>query len=506
MTLPASSPITKRSMGIFLHISSLPGDALIGNIGGSARAFIDFLKTAEMSYWQICPLNPVDFFNSPYNSSSAFAGNPLLLDFEDLVHDNLLSQSDLILDKQNIKTCRVDFNAVRERCASLIEIAFQNFNAGHPLYHEYVKFITKHEFWLEPFALFEALQTYTHINRWYQWDKVLHSYHSAKKSSIAKKIQHLVHIEKFEQFLFFYQWQKLQQYAQGAGIKIIGDIPIYISYNSADLWANKHLFFLDPESELPTHVSGVPPDFFSATGQIWGNPLYNWEALKESHYDWWIKRLHWNSNLYDLTRIDHFRAFSGYWSVPITAKLGKEGFWEKGPGIEFFEKLFKICPKTAFVAEDLGVITSDVVELMQKTELPGMDVAHYAKYDNLNDRFLPHSMRENAIGYLGTHDNDTTLGWFSSLSRRQQAHALVYFDSSPQDISWNAIESLAKAPPNLVIINAADVIAKDSGYRFNRPGTIDNLNWTKRFTQDDFHSLLKRAPDLAKLAKSTHRS
>lgn len=482
--------ILNRSSGILLHITSLPSRFGIGDLGKSARNFIDFLKKSSQKYWQILPLGPTGFGDSPYQTFSAFAGNPLLIDPIQLIENGLLSNDD-ISESLSFPNDYVDYGVVIKYKDTLFRKAFSNFNMGH----EIQKFSQKMSYWLDDYALFMAIKQHNSGAPWNIWLPSIKRHLPAAIEHYKKKLSYDINYYKFLQFIFFKQWKQLKEYANKQGIEIIGDIPIFVALDSADAWSKYHIFQLDQEHN-PIAVAGVPPDFFSETGQLWGNPLYNWDNLKEMQYRWWIERFKINHQLYDIIRIDHFRGFSGYWSVPIKEKTAKNGKWESAPGIDFFESINNQMGDLPIIAEDLGIITNDVVELRDKFNFPGMKILQFAFGSGDDNAFLPHNYPENCVVYTGTHDNATTEGWFKSAAKNEINHLLSYLEKEDSPISWQLIQLAWKSKAALAIAPLQDLLGLDDKARMNTP-SIAGGNWQWRFTNNDLnYDLAKRLRNL----------
>lgn len=485
-----------RRAGILMHISSLASDYGIGTIGQKAFEFVDFLKKTGQRYWQILPLNPTDFNNSPYQSPSVFAGNPLLIDIDELKKDGLLSDCDTdgIFWGENPE--KVDFNAVKAYKTNLIRRAFSNFQKNY----EYIAFETQNAGWLNDYSLFMALKEYFEGRPWYDWDGDIKSH---KKKEIAEYTQKLwgdIEYYRFEQFLFYKSWEKLKKYANDNGIEIIGDIPIYVALDSADVWANRNIFMLD-EDFVPKAVAGCPPDLFSKDGQKWGNPLYDWKMCKKTGYLWWINRIKETQKLYDIVRLDHFRGFEAYYSIPYDADTAREGKWEKGPGIAFFEEIKKQIPDVKIIAEDLGHLTPEVYELLDECGFPGMKVLQFA-FDPYHDNpYLPYNYPKNCVAYTGTHDNDTIIGWYSG--EHNKPFIRDYLNVAEDEwVSAAMIRTILASRADTVIIPIQDYLGY--GARMNTPGTTGEDNWSYRIRSDALSdSLAYHIEHLTKLYKRT---
>jgi 4-alpha-glucanotransferase len=477
-----------RKCGILLHPTSLPARYGIGDLGDTAYQFVDFLFASNQKLWQVLPLNPVGYGESPYQGLSAFAGNPLLISVDKLIEIGLLSHAD-VNDLPAFSPDRVDFDQVRNYKYILFIKAYQRFKQQQPS-ENYLKFIDDNDYWLKDYAIFMALKEHFNGLPWYQWE---HSV-AARGSDSLKRYQSMladrIDYNYFVQYIFFSQWQQLKQYANDRGIQIIGDLPIYVSYDSSDTWSNPNLFKLDSNGN-PEVVSGVPPDYFSETGQLWGNPIYNWQAHEQNDYFWWKQRLTAVFKTADIVRIDHFRGFEAYWEVPFGEETAINGKWVKAPGEKLFASIKERFGDLPIIAEDLGIITVEVNELKNKFKFPGMKILHFTFESNDIDYFSPYYINNNTVIYTGTHDNDTTIGWLKaqkaagadSLTRLQE-YFHVPIDLSLQDINWRMIEIAYQSPANVCIIPLQDILSLDSDARMNYPGTVGG-NWSWRFQTSD---------------------
>ncbi|MGV1098700.1 4-alpha-glucanotransferase [Thiovibrio sp. JS02] len=477
--------LTCRSSGILLHLTSLPGPFGIGNLGRSAFEFVDFLKACGQKYWQILPCGPVSrvFDNSPYMSLSAFAGNPLLIDPVQLVGEGLLSR-DYVRPLGGGSEYLVDFSAIVPFQEEVLRQAFLEFQASGPS-RSFTSFCDRMA-WLEDYALFRSLREEFRFRPWGQWPAALVRRETAALEQWRERLAARIAYHKFVQFCFFSQWQRVWDYAHAHGIDIIGDMPIYVAHDSADVWANQHCFLLDPASGEPTHVAGVPPDYFSETGQRWGNPLFAWQrgkGLNEALLDWWAQRFQHTFGTVDMVRIDHFRGFESFWRIPAKEETAINGVWEKGPGLPFFAAMKKVIGDLPIIAEDLGIITPEVEELRDALGYPGMKILQFAFDSDAHNAYLPHNYSTpNCVVYTGTHDNDTTLGWFFSdrVPQSSKEKALRYAHSavgSPvhRDFIRMAYSSVAA----LAIIPLQDVLGFGSDCRMNVPSTSSG-NWRWR--------------------------
>ena len=471
--------MTIRSSGILLHITSLPSPYGIGDMGPEAYRFADFLAQSGQRYWQVLPLNPVDpvHSGSPYHSHSAFAGNPLLISPEFLVQEDLLKAEDL-KDRPRFSDQAVDFHAVFDYRAILFERAFRHFQERtRP--PEYERFRKTHAHWLNDYALFEALKTRYPNQSWRDWPQPIRDREASAMEAARHELADIVEREIFLQFVFMDQWIRLKTYCNQRNIHLFGDMPIYMPFDSVDVWAHPDQFQLD-ENRKPYAVSGVPPDYFSETGQLWGHPLYRWDAMRNNGYDWWMRRVRHNLILFDLVRIDHFRGLAAYWSVPAGEETALNGQWVQGPGDDLFKQLARKFPSLPIVAEDLGTITADVRELIQKFNLPGMRLLLFAfGGDFPSGAYLPHNLERNCIVYTGTHDNNTARGWYEEESSDSDKHHLFQYlgrHISADEVAWELIRLAMMSSANTAILPIQDVLGLPGEARMNRPAG-GGVNW-----------------------------
>ncbi len=479
----------ERASGILLHPTSLPGPYGIGTIGKAAREFIDFLVKAKQQYWQILPLGPTGFADSPYQCYSAFAGNPNLIDFDLLITEGLLSQADLAAFPDT-GDGPVQFDLVQNARKPLLVKAFRTFNetADQLSRTRYRNFIKEEYRWLNDYALFRAIKDHFNGLPWYQWEEKARKRDPETIRQLQSDLHDQIEFYKFTQHLFFRQWNQIRNYARKKKISIIGDIPLYISLDSSDAWANPGLFEFDEEG-LPIRVGGVPPDYFSETGQLWGNPLYRWTVNKKEVYDWWVDRIRTNLAMADIIRIDHFRGFAAYWAVPYSEKTAINGKWIPGPGKEFFDVMKQEIGALPIIAEDLGVITPDVEELRDGFAFPGMKILQFAFDSAEANDYLPHNYTRNYIVYTGTHDNDTVKGWFEKASSADKKMALQYMNTKGQEIHWDFIRLAWSSVADTAIVPMQDLLGLDTTGRMNLPGTTVN-NWLWRANAHDFTPML----------------
>jgi 4-alpha-glucanotransferase len=476
----------RRGSGILLHPTSLPSPSGIGDLGTWAYRFVDFLAEARQTYWQILPLNPTDpaHYNSPYHSSSAFASNSLLISPEGLIQDALLDKAELH-SQSDSPSERVDFHAVTDYKETLFNRAYELFKRkrGDP---EYQRFCSENSHWLDDFALFVALKSHFGGKAWSEWPRDIRDREPKALQSAKRELEQSVERVKFLQYVFSCQWNLLKGYCKEKGIQIIGDIPIYVNFDSSDLWAHPELFKLDEEKK-PYVVSGVPPDYFSETGQLWGNPIYRWEVLRETGYAWWIQRIARTFNLYDFVRIDHFRGLVAYWEVPATEETAIRGNWVDVPVMDFFNHLTRRFPYLPIIAEDLGVITPDVREVMNHFELPGMKVLLFAfGEDSATNPYIPHNLVRNCVAYTGTHDNNTAKGWFEKeLPPGDKERLFRYLGGKVpvKDLHWELVRLVMMSVANTVIFPMQDILGLGEEARMNRPATLEG-NWEWRIVPD----------------------
>lgn len=468
-----------RKCGILLHPTSLPGPGGIGSLGSEARHFVDFLHDAGQSLWQVLPLGHTSYGNSPYMCYSAFAGNPLLIDLERLVEEGDLKRTDLRAD---LPVDRVDYPSVFEyKFGALSKAASVFFDKGKTWRMEEFWHFCDTTPWLHDFALFMALKSrYRDTAKdWTDWPAELVRRDVVALEEASLELGTAIGEQKYRQWQFFRQWRETRDYANQRGIGIFGDIPIFVAYDSADVWANPHLFHLD-EKGRPSVVAGVPPDYFSKNGQLWGNPLYDWDEMARHGFGWWIERVRASLNLYDLVRIDHFRGFAGYWEVRAGEKTARNGRWMPGPGAPLFEALQAALGGLPLVAEDLGVITPDVEALRDRFAFPGMKILQFAFCSDPGNPYLPHNHVCNSVVYTGTHDNDTTAGWFSALSAREKKNVLRYLGSTGEDIVWDLNRTAIASVAGTAVLPLQDVLGLPNDSRMNLPGTAGG-NWSWRF-------------------------
>ncbi len=471
---------SRRASGILLHPTSLSGPGGIGSFGAEARYFVDFLHEAGQSLWQILPLGPTAYGNSPYSCYSAFAGNPLLIDLAAIATDGDLTAADL---KEELPLDRVDFPAVEKYKLTLLHKAASRFFAhdDQERKREFWHFCDS-TFWLDDYALFMGLKKHFRGKGWDRWPDSISQRTVEARAEYSHLLGHEIGCQKYLQWQFSRQWHRLKQYANERGVRIVGDAPIFVAYDSADVWCNRHLFLLD-EQGRPTVVAGVPPDYFSTTGQLWGTPLYNWEELANEGYGWWVARLANDLALYDLVRIDHFRGFDACWEVSFGEKTAINGRWAPGPGEALFRRMKQQFGTLPIIAEDLGVITPSVEALRDSFGLPGMKILQFAFDSGPGNPYLPHHHLPNSVVYTGTHDNDTTCGWFAGLDKKQQQKVLAYLRCKKDVLPWEMIRTALASVAVYAVIPLQDLLELGSTARMNMPGVASG-NWGWRYAAD----------------------
>lgn len=469
--------MNQRYAGILLHPTSLPGKYGIGSLGEEARDFITWLSETGQKIWQILPLGPTDWSHSPYQCYSAFAGNPDLIDLDTLVSSGLLKPDD-IPAKKSFPEERIDYPLVHKFREPLLVKAFITFrvNGGFET-EDYLQFWRENSWWLESWSLFYACRKNLEGKNWSYWKKELVERNEESLNFHYHAYLGDVEFQRFLQFIFLRQWMALKRFANEKGIKIFGDIPLYVSYDSVDVWANQDIFLLD-SLRKPTLVGGVPPDYFSETGQLWGNPLYNWPRLRERQFDWWIARIHYNLKMFDLVRIDHFRGLESFWAIPYKEKTAINGHWMKADGDQLLRLLQSQLGHLPIIAEDLGTITEEVQELRKKYYLPGMKVLQFAFTQDNQNIHLPYNYQQDFVVYTGTHDNDTTAGWLKSLKKTEKEQLKQFFGAGIID-HWKMIRLAYSSVAMAAIIPMQDILGLGSSARMNTPGTVKG-NWLWR--------------------------
>ncbi len=491
----------ERSAGILLHPTSLPGKFGIGDLGLEAYNFVNFLEAAGQTLWQVFPLGPTGYGDSPYQCFSAFAGNSLLISPEKLFESGFLSEQDL-RNTPDTDPHQIDFGKVIDYKKELLQKAYGYFkNDPNGTEETFNIFCDENKMWLDDYAFFMAAKDYHGGELWTKWDKGLVRREEKALNEWQKKLSDNILYHKFIQFQFFSQWKNLKSYANNKGIKIIGDMPIFIAYDSSDLWANKELFTVEEDGKLKT-VAGVPPDYFSATGQLWGNPLYRWGRMEEDDFQWWRQRFSQLLEFNDIIRIDHFRGFDAYWEIPGGAPTAEKGNWIKAPGEKLFNTVKKYLGELPILAEDLGVITKSVEKLRDDFNFPGMKILQFAFGTGMETKFLPHRFIKNCVVYTGSHDNDTTRGYFEKAKTEDNDivhHAREYLHYHGEDMVNTLIRTAYSSVANIVIIPMQDVLNLGSEARMNFPGKLGG-NWTWRFSWDQVpHNLTEKYKNLTVL-------
>ena len=488
-----------RKSGILLPIASLPGKYGIGSFSKEAYKFIDYLKASGQSYWQILPLGPTGYGDSPYQSFSTYAGNPYFIDLDTLIEEGLLKKSEVNKFNWGDNTSYIDYEKIWLSRFKVLEIAYKRSNIEKKA--AYKKFVKENNFWLDDYALYMAVKNSFDGVSFIEWDEDIRRRDPKALAKYRKELKEEIGFYKFQQFKFAEQWYKLKAYANKNGIKIIGDIPIYVAFDSADTWANPELFQFD-KNGYPTGVAGCPPDGFSATGQLWGNPLYDWKYHKKTGFEWWINRIRNCYKLYDVVRIDHFRGFDEYYNIPYGDPTAEFGKWEKGPGIALFKTLKKELGELDIIAEDLGFLTDSVLKLVKDTGYPGMKVIEFAFDSREDSDYLPHRYTNNCVVYTGTHDNNTLQGWITELSKHDKDFAERYLNNKKtpaEEIHWDYVRLAMSSVADLCVIPIQDYLGLGKEARINTPATLGN-NWKWRLSEKMLtKALSKRIHDLTKL-------
>ena len=487
-----NTTIFPRCSGILLHITSLPGGNGIGDLGRSAHEFVEFLSSSGQKIWQVLPLGPTGYGDSPYQLFSAFAGNPLLIDLEALREQGLLSSQDLKA-RVSLADDHVQFGSVIKIKLGLLEKCAQSFfaDASPAQRSSFEEFCRDNSGWLEDYSLFMACKSFYKNAIWSEWGCELRQRDEGVLNRWRKNLASQIDIHKFAQYQFFRQWEQLKDHCKRCGVRVMGDIPIYVAHDSADVWAHQELFRLDDHAR-PAALAGVPPDYFSSTGQLWGNPLYRWDVSEASGHRWWIDRFRASLRLFDLVRLDHFRGFEAYWEIPAGATTAENGEWVKGPGAEFFTAVKSELKELPFVAENLGVITPEVEALRKQFGFPGMSLLQFAfGNDPQGPSFRPHNYSPELVAYTGGHDNDTTVGWWKSAGvgesirtsediRKERAFTRAYLGFQDEPINWVFIRAVMASVATMAIVPLQDVIGLGTEARMNLPGTVRG-NWKWRF-------------------------
>ena len=498
-----------RSSGILLHPTSLPGPYGIGDLGPEAYAFADFLEASRQGLWQVLPLGPTAYGDSPYACYSAFAGNTLLISPAQLIADGLL-RAEEVDDAFQFETDQADFAGARQFKDSILRKAFSAFKrAPDPVLQlAFADFCERSVYWLDDYSLFRALKGARGGAAWNEWEPVLVHREPAALANATRELSEQIEAQKFYQFLFYRQWSALKANCNQRGIKLVGDIPMFVAHDSADVWTHPDQFKLKGDG-TPLVVAGVPPDYFSSTGQFWGNPLYHWDHMRKDGFQWWIQRVRWSLGIIDIARIDHFRGFAASWEIPAGDKTAERGRWVETPGRELFKSLRDALGELPIIAEDLGVITPDVEALRDDFGFPGMRVLQFAFSKDGSDLNLPHNYQKNVVAYTGTHDNNTALGWFKSAGEestrdpqqveRERDFCLRYLNTSGEEIHWDFIRAVLASVADVAIVPLQDVLGLGAEARMNLPNTTEG-NWSWRVKELSLTSeLAERLRELTKL-------
>ncbi|SFG64009.1 4-alpha-glucanotransferase [Lachnospiraceae bacterium C7] len=471
-----------RNSGILMPISALPSAYGIGTMGKVARKFVDYLKKAGQSYWQILPIGPTSYGDSPYQSFSSFAGNPYFIDLELLIKKGLLKKEECDAYEWGDNEHYVDYGIIYKSRYKVLRMAGERFLQNPPV--EYKRFCEDKKDWLEDYALFMALKDANDGIAWFEWDDSLKFRDESAIENAKEKYKEDIKFYKFLQYAFFQQWTELKAYANKNNIEIIGDIPIYVSADSADVWANPQQFYLDEDLKL-IEVAGCPPDAFSEDGQLWGNPLFRWDVMKKDGYSWWVRRIKAMSQLYNIIRIDHFRGFDSYYAIPAKDDTAKNGKWKEGPGMDLFKVLEKKLGKLPIIVEDLGYLTPSVKKLLKDSGFPGMKVLQFAFGGDSENEYLPHNYQKHCVVYTGTHDNDTILGWLSTAEPEVVKHAEKYLNLTKKEgYNWGVMRGALSSVADTCILTMQDIIGLGAEGRINTPSTLGE-NWKWRATEKE---------------------
>ena len=466
-----------RESGVLLPISSIPSKYGIGTFSRQAYQFVDFLEKAGQSYWQILPLGPTGYGDSPYQSFSTFAGNPYYIDLDALAEKGWLTEEECEDCDFGKDRMYVDYEKIYLSRFTILEKAYRRSNIADN--DDFLEFKMNNANWLYDYALYMSVKNSFGGKSWIKWDEDIRLRKPEALARYRKKYAGEIEFYEFQQFIFSMQWKKLKEYANRKKIKIVGDIPIYVAFDSADTWANPELFQLDSNCR-PIAVAGCPPDAFSSTGQLWGNPLYRWEYHRETGYEWWMRRIAYSYELYDVVRIDHFRGFDEYYSIPYGNPTAEYGTWEKGPGYDIFRVMKEKLGNMQLIAEDLGFLTPSVIRLVKKSGYPGMKILQFAFDSREESDYLPHNYQHNCVVYTGTHDNDTTVGWYNTFNRRDKAFAKRYLNiRTNKEVQWEFIRAALSSVADTAIIPMQDYLGLGSEARINTPSTLGN-NWKWR--------------------------
>lgn len=488
-----------KKSGILMHISSLSSPYGIGTLGKEARAFIDFLKESGQSYWQLLPICPTSYGDSPYQSYSTFAGNPYFIDLDMLAEEGLLHKEEYANIDWESEPDDVNYGVLYAKRYPVLHKAAERFLAAPP--DSFTTFCEEQESWLDNFATFMTLKDVHNGAPWWEWNAPLRNCEPSALEHVQEEHEKEILFWKAIQYLFFKQWKLLKAYANDKGIEIIGDLPIYVSLDSVDVWSEPKLFQLN-EEKVPKEVAGCPPDGFSADGQLWGNPLYDWDYMEKDNYKWWVNRIDYLCNIYDVLRIDHFRGFEAYYAIPYGSTTAKGGTWKQGPGMKLFLAVEQSIGKKRIIAEDLGFLTEGVRELLRDSGFPGMKVLEFAfdSRDESGSVYLPHNYIENCVAYTGTHDNEPILGWMETADPADVAYAKKYLELTPEEgYHWGMMRGLFASIADLTVVQAQDILGLGSESRMNTPSTVGK-NWRWRATEGVFtEELAQKLYDMMKL-------
>ncbi len=480
----------KRSSGILLHISSLPSPYGIGTFGKAAYAFVDLLERARQSYWQVLPLGPTGYGDSPYQSFSAFAGNPYFIDLDELVDNGLLERDRISSLRWGAEDRRVDFGAIYEQRFQVLRAAFARAKEIDEQMASLDRFTAQNGGWLNDYALFMSLKDENGGLSWEDWPSELRMREESALNSARERLADNIRFYQFVQNVFFEQWSRLRAYTNERGIKIVGDLPIYVPFDSADVWSAPHEFQLNEEHQ-PVCVAGVPPDYFTADGQLWGNPLYDWDHMKQTGYAWWMRRMRSACTLFDCVRIDHFRGLSSYWSVAAGSETARDGEWIEGPGTDFINKLKETFPSFEIIAEDLGFLTDQVHALLEDSGFPGMKVLQFAFDAREPSNYLPHTYDSHCVCYAGTHDNTTVASWFAEANPDDTAFAERYLGLNEREgYVWGILRGGMGSVADLFLAQMQDYLELGAEGRMNTPGTLGGNNWRWRLLPGEFSEQL----------------
>ena len=481
-----------RGAGILMHIASLPGEYGIGTLGKEAFKFAEFLETSGLKYWQILPLGHTSYGDSPYQCFSAFAGNPYFINYDILREEGILREEDYKNENYGNNPEKIDYGVIFESKNKVLKRAYGNFKKGNlkELAQKVEKFKEENSFWLEDYSLYMALKNHFNLVSWQEWPDDIKKREPEAIQKYKELLEDEIEFWSFVQYLFFEQWNALKDYTNSLGIKIIGDIPIYVAEDSVDAWSAPENFKMDLKEMKPLFVAGCPPDMFSETGQLWGNPIYDWDAMKKNNYKWWISRIKESLKLYDIVRIDHFRGFESYWQIPYGEPTAVNGKWVKGPGMSLFNAIKKELGEINVIAEDLGFLTDEVKEFLAETGYPGMKILEFA-FGGGDSEYLPHNYIKNCIAYTGTHDNDTFLGWFEKTgSKKEVRNAIRYLGLNEEEgYNWGFIRGIWSSVADTAIAPMQDFLNLGHEARVNLPSTL-GINWQWRAKKEDINENL----------------